>query len=53
MLPKLRDYFAAKQDYRTGSYQIPDDLRTEIDRRWGPYMREYGYCQPVQAAAGG
>ena len=53
VLPKLRDYFAAKQDYRTGSYQIPDDLRTEIDRRWGPYMREYGYCQPVQAAAGG
>jgi hypothetical protein len=51
VLPKLRAYFADKQDYRTGTYQIDDALRDSIDRRWGPYMRKYGYCQPADAAA--
>jgi omega-hydroxy-beta-dihydromenaquinone-9 sulfotransferase len=47
-LPKLEAYFKDRRDHRIGSYQIPDDLREQIDRRWGPYMRRYGYCQPVQ-----
>jgi hypothetical protein len=51
-LPKLQAYFEDKQDYRTSTYQIADDLRDKIDRRWGPYMRKYGYCQPSRAAAG-
>ena len=51
-LPKLEAYVKETKDYRSGSYQIPDDLRAEIDRRWGPYMRRYGYCQEARAAAG-
>jgi hypothetical protein len=50
--PKLEAYFKDRKDYRTDSYQIPDELRDQIDRRWGPYMRRFGYCQsaPHQAA---
>ncbi len=52
-LPKLQAYFKDAEDYRTGTYQVPDSLRHEIDRRWGPHMRKYGYCQPAPAAAAG
>lgn len=49
--PKLEAYFKDQQDYRSGSYQISDELRDEIDRRWGKFMRKYGYCQPVGAGS--
>lgn len=52
-LPKLKAYFKNTEDYRTGSYQIADELREEIDRRWGPYMRRYGYCAPASTPAAG
>ena len=50
-LPKLEDYFKERQEYRRGTYQIPDDLRGEIDRRWGKYMRKYGYCPAAEATS--
>jgi omega-hydroxy-beta-dihydromenaquinone-9 sulfotransferase len=50
-VPKLQAYFKDAEDYRTGSYQIPDELREQIDRRWGPYMRRHGYCEPASASA--
>jgi hypothetical protein len=50
-LPKLQAYFQDKQNYRTGTYQIPDALRDEIDRRWGKYLRKYGYCEGATAKA--
>jgi hypothetical protein len=43
--PKLEAYFKDREDYRTGSYRIPDALGDEIDRRWGPFMHRHGYCQ--------
>ena len=52
VLPKLRAYFADRKDYKTGTYQIDDALRDEIDRRWGPHMRKYGYCQAATTAGG-
>jgi hypothetical protein len=51
--PKLEAYFADRQDYKIGSYQISDDLRAKIDQRWGPFMRRHGYCQPAPAQAAG
>jgi hypothetical protein len=51
LLPKLREYFADKEDYRASSYRIDDQLREAIDRRWGPYLRKYGYCQEAKTAA--
>ncbi len=53
MLPKLEAYLRDTKDYRTSSYEIPDELRSQIDRRWGPYMRRHGYCQPTRTAAAG
>jgi hypothetical protein len=51
VLPKLEAYFKDAEDYRTGTYQIAPELRGEIDRRWGPFMRQYGYCQSASATA--
>ncbi|MBI3838921.1 MAG: sulfotransferase [Planctomycetia bacterium] len=51
LLPKLTAYFKDAKDYRTGTYQISSELRDEIDRRWGPFMRKYGYCQPASTTA--
>jgi omega-hydroxy-beta-dihydromenaquinone-9 sulfotransferase len=53
LLPKLREYFKDQQDYRTGSYQISDELREQIDRRWGPHMQRWGYCQSASTRAAG
>jgi hypothetical protein len=53
LLPKLQAYFKDVKDYRTGTYQIADELRDEIDRRWGPYMRRHGYCRQTSAAPAG
>jgi hypothetical protein len=50
--PKLEAYFKDRKHIRIGKYEIPDALREEIDRRWGPYMRGYGYCQVAEGAAG-
>jgi hypothetical protein len=52
-LPKLQAYFQDRQDYRTGKYQIEESVREQIDRRWGPFMRRFGYCQNVSAQAAG
>jgi hypothetical protein len=42
--PALRAYFAQRADYRTNRYELPDELRREIARRWEPYFRTYGYA---------
>jgi hypothetical protein len=47
--PKLEAYFKDREDFRTGTYQLLGELRDEIDRRWGPYMRRHGYCRPEEA----
>ncbi|REK15950.1 MAG: sulfotransferase [Planctomycetota bacterium] len=49
--PKLEEYFKDRKDYRRGSYELDDRLRADIDRRWGKYLRRYGYCQPPAKAA--
>ncbi len=51
VLPALEKYLTANQDYQTNRYQIESELRDQIDRRWGPLMRRYGYCQETPAAA--
>jgi hypothetical protein len=42
--PKLEQYLQENKDYQTNKFQLDDDLRAEIDRRWGHWMRPYGYC---------
>ncbi len=42
--PKLTDFWSGQADYRTNRYQLDDDARKEVQRRWGPWMRKYGYA---------
>jgi hypothetical protein len=54
LAPQLIQYLSDTKDYKTNRYELPDELRTQIDERWGPFMRRYGYCQdaaPVGAPA--
>jgi omega-hydroxy-beta-dihydromenaquinone-9 sulfotransferase len=48
--PRIREYIAGTKDYQANKYEIDPQLRSEIDRRWGPFMRRYGYCQEAPAA---
>jgi omega-hydroxy-beta-dihydromenaquinone-9 sulfotransferase len=42
--PQLAQYLKQNDGYRTNTYEIDAELQHEIDRRWGPFMRRYGYC---------
>jgi len=41
---KLEVYRQRTKDYQTNRFELGTDMRSEIDRRWGPFMRRYGYC---------
>jgi hypothetical protein len=43
VLPALERYVASAQSYRTNTYTLTAEERYEIRRRWGGYMRRYGY----------
>jgi hypothetical protein len=47
VVPKLQAYLQENKDYKTNKFQFEDELTDEIDRRWGRWMRPYGYCQEV------
>lgn len=47
LLPQLEEYLTSVKDYQTNRYDIDPVLREKIDRRWGPFMQRYGYCQPA------
>jgi omega-hydroxy-beta-dihydromenaquinone-9 sulfotransferase len=49
--PAMEGYFAGKKDYKTNRYQMTPELRAEITRRWGTFIKQYGYA-PKEAAAG-
>ncbi len=49
VLPKLEQYAAGTKDYKTNKYDTDPELRLAIDRRWGRFMRPYGYCQEPAA----
>ena len=54
VLPRLEQYVADNKDYKTNKYEIDPNLRRNIDRRWGHFMRRYGYCEdavPVRESA--
>jgi hypothetical protein len=43
-LPRLKAYLDANADYKTNQYpDLDPQLRTEIERRWGHIIRQYGY----------
>ena len=50
--PKIEAYMQSQKDYKTNRHQLSPEIRAEISRRWGPFMRRYGYdCEPVAVGA--
>jgi hypothetical protein len=44
LLPRLKTYLDANAGYKTNRYSSLDpELRSEIERRWGHVIRQYGY----------
>ncbi len=43
-LPRLKSFLDASAGYKTNRYpDLDPELRTEIERRWGHVIRQYGY----------
>jgi LPS sulfotransferase NodH len=49
----LAAYLDTTKDYKTNKFQLDDSLREQIDRRWGHWMRPFGYCGAQVALSGG
>jgi len=55
VLPALEQYAARTADYKTNRYDLPPKTREEITRRWGRFIRKYGYLpelEPSERAGG-
>jgi hypothetical protein len=50
VLPRLQAHLAGTADYQTNRYQLSDQQRAEVTRRWGHVIRQYGY-EPTSTAA--
>jgi hypothetical protein len=40
---KIERYFEKEKHYQTNRFEIPPEMVAEISRRWGEFIREYGY----------
>ena len=45
---RLKKYIAGRADYQRNRYEIPPQTREEITRRWGDFMRKYGYGEGMR-----
>ncbi len=43
VLPLLEEYLGGVGDYRVNKYELTDQERAEVQRRWKPYFERYGY----------
>lgn len=43
VLPQLEKYLKSVSGYETNRYQLSDEQRAEISRRWGDVIQRYGY----------
>jgi hypothetical protein len=44
VLPAFEQYAARAAGYKTNRYQLAANVRDEITRRWGSFIRKYGYA---------
>ena len=42
-LPALEEHVAATAGYKTNRYELPEETRDQITRRWGKFIEQYGY----------
>ena len=47
--PRLQAYLASVKGYETNKYQLTEEQRAEITRRWSDVIQRYGYEQPQPA----
>jgi omega-hydroxy-beta-dihydromenaquinone-9 sulfotransferase len=43
-LPRLQEYLANIKGYETNKYQMSEEQRAQVNRRWGDVIRRYGYA---------
>ncbi|MBE0478831.1 sulfotransferase [Candidatus Aerophobetes bacterium] len=43
VLPAVKDYLAKAASYKKNIYELPQNMRAEISRRWGKIIKRYGY----------
>lgn len=43
-LPRLQEYLASIQGYETNKYQLTDEQRAALAKRWGAVIERYGYA---------
>jgi omega-hydroxy-beta-dihydromenaquinone-9 sulfotransferase len=41
--PKIEQYSTKHKDYQTNRFELPPETLDKIMRRWGDFIREYGY----------
>ncbi|GAB7146184.1 sulfotransferase [Mycobacterium riyadhense] len=51
--PRLRQYFAEHEDYKTNTYELTAQERATVDEQWGEVMERYGYAVRPQPMVGG
>jgi hypothetical protein len=44
-LPEIRKYVEDRAGYKANHYELSPEVRARISRRWGSYMRQYGYAE--------
>jgi omega-hydroxy-beta-dihydromenaquinone-9 sulfotransferase len=48
--PAIEQYFAGQKDYKTNRYQMTPELHAEITRRWGTFLKQYGYAKEADGS---
>jgi omega-hydroxy-beta-dihydromenaquinone-9 sulfotransferase len=49
--PRLEAYWAKQAGYRANRYDMEPALHDEITRRWGDFIRRYGYTENLESLA--
>jgi len=44
-LPHFEEHVAGLKEYKTNTFQLDEDIKSDIDRRWAPFIDKYGYGQ--------
>jgi hypothetical protein len=47
LLPRLQAYFAGMKDYETNKYQITQEQRAIVTKRWAEVIARYGYSVSI------
>jgi omega-hydroxy-beta-dihydromenaquinone-9 sulfotransferase len=48
VLPALEKYAQGRADYQRNRYEIAPETRSKVARRWGDFMRKYGYGERMK-----